>query len=520
MLKTIKGKMVLSIFLLILLIQGTSTVQQIFQIQSILTDGITSEAQNVTTPIFLKLTDEIANSASLGQFDEEGSLAKFVKTRFTIVGFKQFASLMNNQPKLNNLQYSTPEGEMVKHSASEATTAEGAILELLENKQLQSKVTRNEIIVLVPYFYEDQFYGGLVFSYSKAPLDAEIQQSLITSVALLLLYLAIGVGGAWLISGTIVRPVHSVSLALEDIVAGEGDLTHEIQISSKDEISILAKHFNHFMLNIRTIIRSINQHAQEFSKTADELEAMAEENKITLDQVTAAIGKEASEINEAASTIQEMARNVQNTKKEIEEIETIASSAEVQAKKGSQAVIAANHSMKKLDESSRKIEGIIQVITEISNQTNLLSLNAAIEAAKAGDSGKGFAVVADEVRILAERSANSVVEIRQLIEQSSANVVEVNEVNQQTGEILETIIELVSKISQQINMTSQVFKEQDVGIHEIASTADMLSESSSNNAEAINQLSHNTEQLNNHTESVAHLSEKLTEQVERFKIEK
>lgn len=518
MLNSIKNKIVLSVIVLTLLLQTSSSLFQFFQVRQILIDGMSNEAKNITIPFQTHLEEKLATDKMLrgGEISLE-SLEVFS----SILGYQEFPPLLKAKAQINSIQLVNLEGKIIAHAEKEVvgTMIDESLIDLTKNPQFAALDQEEQIVFFVPFIFEEQMYGGFLVSYSNEQLVQERNLVLMTMAGLLFTFIVLGSIGAWFISKTIIQPVNLMSAALRDIVEGEGDLTKTINIRTKDEIGELAVLFNVFVGNIRKIVQNIKTDASQVASVAEELSKTVHQNKITINEVSKAIEKDSAVIVQSAATIQEMARNVQEIAKEIRRIENITTDAKGEAVKGSEAVVAANKSMENLDTSSKKIGGIIQVITEISNQTNLLSLNAAIEAIKAGEAGKGFAVVADEVRNLAERSAASVVEIRHLIEQSTTIVAEGNTVNQQTGQILEKIIKLVNEVSFQINSTSQAFTEQEDGIQEIAQTADTFSTTSEKNAEAVNQLSEATDQVAITTEDLAQLSESLIDEVSHFKIE-
>ncbi len=513
MLKTIQGKLIAGVFCLILLLLATFSLFQYFQIRSILIDGLQAEAKNINIPLSIIIKER------LEQFGDPEDYHGSMETYAGVIGVLEFPALIEAQEQLLDIKLIDPQGKIVSHLDEDklGTTIDQTLQSLIQPEQVSLLEKGKNIFIFIPFSLKEQFLGGFLFTFSNEKLVALQNHLLLVTLGLFILYVFLGVTGAWFIAKTITRPVGSLVKAIRDIVNGEGDLTKIIVIDSHDEVGEFAKYFNIFIGNIREIVEGINKDAIALSQAAEELEVTAHQNKETIDHLNQAIQNSAQNVARSASTIQEISKTIQRTTQEIHETTQMGNLAKEKAAEGSEAITKANQSMNRLEESSQRIEGIINVITDIATQTNLLSLNAAIEAAKAGESGKGFAVVAEEIRNLAERSSGSVVEIRQLIDQSSTTVQEGNEVNQKTGEILNTIVEHVNGISSRVQMTSRSMTEQEAGIREIASTAGQLSETSENNATAIDQLSQATNQVTLTTKTLVSLSESLSQQVSRFK---
>ncbi|KTT42657.1 chemotaxis protein [Pseudomonas oryzihabitans] len=223
-------------------------------------------------------------------------------------------------------------------------------------------------------------------------------------------------------AGLIVRPIRSVSAGLESIAQGEGDLTKSLTVQGKDETATLAGWFNQFLDSIRQLIRSIGQAAgdlQQASRTttdmATSMNEVAGRQREAVEMVSTAFNEMVATSNDVARSCSQAAASADAGHRKVQEghgqIET--ATGNVNQLSGSLAQSA--QAMAVLEQDSKNINTILDTIRGIAEQTNLLALNAAIEAARAGEQGRGFAVVADEVRALAKRTADSTGEIDGLL---------------------------------------------------------------------------------------------------------
>ena len=254
-----------------------------------------------------------------------------------------------------------------------------------------------------------------------------------SSQSLLLIVLAAGLFicacCALLIPPMVVNPMLQLRDRLKDIATGEGDLTARIALDQQDEIGSIVKHFNHFMENLQTLIGQTQQITDNVTQQTQALGTDANANKNANEHQLEALTLVATAVNEMASAIQEVARNTADA---ADEAKTASSQSEhgqrtvyetiAQIQLLSEQVQSAAGLIAHVEEEANKVNSVIDVIGGIAEQTNLLALNAAIEAARAGEQGRGFAVVADEVRTLASRTQESTQDIQRMLQKLQQGV--------------------------------------------------------------------------------------------------
>ncbi|CAD5109407.1 methyl-accepting chemotaxis protein [Zestomonas carbonaria] len=227
----------------------------------------------------------------------------------------------------------------------------------------------------------------------------------------------------WLTARGVTRPILNVAAMLRNIASGEGDLTRRLDYARQDELGELAGWFNRFLDKLQPIIADVKRSVQDARGTADQSAIIASQTSSGMQQQFREVEQVATASNEMSATAQDVARSAaqaaeaargadQATREGLGVIDQTTTAIDNLARD----MTSAMSQVEGLAASSEQIGSVLEVIRGIAEQTNLLALNAAIEAARAGEAGRGFAVVADEVRNLARRTQDSVEEIRQVIE--------------------------------------------------------------------------------------------------------
>ncbi len=301
----------------------------------------------------------------------------------------------------------------------------------------------------------------------------------------------------------------------------EGDFSVDVPEafrSRRDEMGELGRNYQSMIENIRKLLRELSGDVQILASSATELSASSEEMAATTEQIARTTDSQRGSSEHMASAIAELSASIDEVSQSAQGSLRVMEGALDATQKGDEAGGATQTAMKGVTATAERIASAIHVITEIANQTNLLSLNAAIEAAKAGDQGKGFAVVAEEVRKLAERSGTSAKDIAQNIEAAREAVGKGVSTVETTAQLLKQIRASLEQFASQTRQVTVATVEQSRAGAEVARLVEQGVQESTATASATAQMSATTTEIARTASDLARVGEKLQGMIQRFKL--
>jgi len=474
----------------------------------------------VTEPYAIEVEGQktLMSSISIPLLDQ-GNVIGVVGMDISLDTLQQLAASLANDlyPGHSEINILSPSGQVAGHSGTvdgNSVDVRQAVQTVPDNTPWQLQIRVPEALVQAPALH------------MQAQLDDKHRQANWFNLSLGLLAAGLGLLLTWLTAYGVTRPLLRVAHLLDGIVDGDGDLTQRLPDDRGDELGHLAHGFNRFLDKLQPIIRDIQQASLDTRNTADTSAQVARE-------VSAGMHTQYREVELAATALHEMSTSAQEVARHSHQAADAATVAENASRSGRELFANAVTRIDSLDRclettleqvqalagNSQHIGQVLDVICAIAQQTNLLALNAAIEAARAGEQGRGFAVVADEVRHLASNTQNSVEQIRSVIEalqQLSQDVVHSTQSSRElardsvvqvdkTQAALQRITDAVEVIEHMNQQIASAALEQSAVVEDIShrvSDIRGISETLTSRMEEASQASHSLHAMANHQQQL------------------
>ncbi|MDZ4019988.1 methyl-accepting chemotaxis protein [Pseudomonas sichuanensis] len=412
---------------------------------------------------------------------------QLLQVRIDVRGYIADNSAANEQAALRQLDAALAEADNLKGQLPNEATRLRQFEQSVQSYRDAVRQFRDAVASIATARAEMTVQGADIVKRSDALYQIQIERRDIESaqarslqITATLLALLVGVLAAVIITRQITRPLRETLQAVEQIAGG--DLTQNLRVTRRDELGVLQQGIGRMGTTLRELITGIRDGVTQIASAAEELSAVTEQTSAGANSQKVETDQVATAMHEMAATVQEVARNAEqaafaatNADGEARGGDKVVGEAISQIERLAQEVKRSTDAMTLLQQESQKIGSVMDVIKSVAEQTNLLALNAAIEAARAGEAGRGFAVVADEVRGLAQRTQQSTEEIEGLIASLQHGTQQVAEAMNGSRSLTDSSVELARKAGGSLeNITRTVSNIQSMN-QQIAAAAEQQS---------------------------------------------
>ena len=379
------------------------------------------------------------------------------------------------------------------------------------------------IVAEVPILYDDngtqKELGKVQLHTSTKQLNAAFRTSLILlAVQIVVLDVVLILVLSLMVNVGVIRPLHQFRDALESMTGSDADLTRKLDEKRTDEFGQIAHFFNIVTEQFRGIVQNLAGEADNVASGSAELSATAEQMQLTTSEIAQGNEKQRVSMGGVLTDMDRLSSLIEEMNARLAESSGRAGQAVDISREGAQAGEATAGAMEAIRDATKRMAQAVSVVHEIADQTNLLSLNAAIEAAKAGELGKGFSVVAEEVRKLAERSAQATREIQALIREVDASVEQGGKTVFRSVESLQIIRSHIENLARNFQGISDAMKQQATTGAEVRVHVEGTNKEIERSVSASTELAATVEEIVRTAGELAKVAEGLTTHVARYKV--
>jgi methyl-accepting chemotaxis protein len=509
-----------AVLLILLTVIGWSRLQR-------LEDGLTAVSGSLPK---VALTTQVLHDSNVLRIVHVSIIGAVKNDAYLVKRTKRLedvqTSLMANMEKLEKASWSPEQAIQVTEAVALLRHYANGFAQVRENAKANSNP--ENLPALIESNFPDQSKArdlllGIIKNL-QAESALQVEKDIASSnssqefiILICLIAIILGLGITFFMSFQIAAETRKVEMATKALNAG--DLTATIASDTQDELGDISRGLQEAMHKLREDVHAIAGFAERAASSATEMAATVNE----LDAATVEISRGAEErrqtIEHSTAAIQDISESIGTVRRDATVAEDLSNTSHKTTLQGKKSVEEAVEAMSAIQESSEKVGRITSVIADIARQTNLLSLNAAIEAAKAGTLGKGFAVVAEEIRKLAERSASAAKEITELIRESGERVAHGSVAVGTVDSALGTIQLNVQSLAERISQITKAMGEQARSAESVVESMGTTMQLTERDASATVQLSSSISETSHTIEDLAQLAQQLQKLTSRFKLQ-